>query len=329
MNRRSLLLMAASFAAGPVLANVRNAPLVLSAGAPGGTYYPIAVGLSQLINSIRVPRTATRLAAISSSGSIENIQRLAEGDCDLAFAEGFFARKAVNQQGVFSDLRQIRQIRSLGALWPNVEHFVMRPRLSATGQLADLVDRDVRINLGVNGSGAQGSGQFLLESLGFDFERRPGVYYDDYSKSVKALVSGAVDLINLPGGVPVPAVTRAFKLTRGEVQIAQFSAMDAVQADGGLDLWQSVTLNPNAYPGQRDSVSTLAQSNELLGHADLDAAQVRSILSALYERGAFLSQVHPAAQGIQLAHAAMGLSFPLHPAAAEWFDERNVRLAAR
>ena len=326
MKRRLLLTAGLASLAAPSLANIRQRPLVLSTGTTGGTYYPIGVGLAQLVNAQRVPRKRRRLAAISSAGSIENLDRLQFGDCDMAICQGLFARKAFERTGQFNDFAPQKDIVSLGALWPNVEHFVMRSGLSSQSDLRALADKDVSINLGSPGSGALGSGQFLLESLGFEFERRDGLYYDGYSDAVTALISGSVDLINLPGGVPVPAVTRAFKLSRGGVQVASVSPSDVIRADAGLDLWQPVTLPAGSYPGQRQPIRTMAQPNVLLGRSDMDDSDVTMVLRGLYAHTRYLINVHAAAAGIQLQRATLGLSFPLHPAAARFYAEQGATM---
>ena len=324
MKRRSLLAASLVCIATPSVANIRPRPLVISTGTPGGTYYPLGVGLSQLLNAQRVPRTRRRLAAVSSAGSIENLDRLQWGDCDLALCQALFARQAYQRQGQFSDFSPRAPVVSLGALWPNVEHFVMRSGLSSNADLRGLVSKGVSINLGAPGSGALGSGQFLLQALGFEFERRNGLYYDGYTDAVTALVSGAVDMINLPGGVPVPAVTRAFKLSRGSVRVASLSEADVVRADAGMELWQPVTLSAFTYPGQATPIQTLAQPNILLGHAELADDEVEGVLRGLFDGAAFLSNVHPAAAGIQLQRATLGLSFPLHTAAQRFYQERGA-----
>lgn len=324
MKRRSLLASGAAFAISPAFSRARRRRLVLSTGTTSGTFYPIGVGVQNLINTQRSAENRMDLVAISSAGSIENFDRLSRGDADLILTDGLFAHQARNGTGELAGFQSDEPIVSLGALWPSIEHFLVRPGLIRGQGISQLIERDLRINLGHAGSGAIGTGRFLLSSLGFDLEHHPNLHFDDPGMAVKRLVLGGLDLINLPGGVPMPAVRRAFKLSRGTVELVSLTMSEAVQADSGMELWQPVTLRAGAYPGQSDPVQSIAQPTMLLGRASLKGREVRALLDGFYKGGGYLTKVHAAAAGIRWERALHGLQYPLHPAAKSYFADKGV-----
>ena len=76
-----------------------------------------------------------------------------------------------------------------------------------------------------------------------------------------------------------------------------------------------VTLPPNTYPGQSDSVETVAATALLLATAALPDSTVEAVLGEVYGGIDFVAAGSIAGALISKATARVGLTLPLHPAA--------------
>ena len=154
------------------------------------------------------------LSAISSAGSLENIRLLRDNQAQFGILQGVFAAWAWNGDGPFS--RPQPYVRSVAALWPNTEHFVLSRELVRTGSINDLDSLDgQRFVLGARNSGAERTGDYILESLGIDYRERMTLAYMGYGATANAIADGTIVGMNIPAGPPVSGITRAFA-TDGE-----------------------------------------------------------------------------------------------------------------
>ena len=64
-------------------------------------------------------------------------------------------------------------LRSVSALWKNVEHFVLLTELTTNKNMSDLNFLDGhRYVLGARNSGAEQTGRFILDTLGIDYQEK-------------------------------------------------------------------------------------------------------------------------------------------------------------
>jgi len=113
-----------------------NRPYILTTATSGGTYYPVGVALATITKSQLHQTQGISLSAISSAGSMENIKLLRDNQAQFALLQGIFAAWAWNGGGPIKN-PQIH-LRSIAALWNNVEHFVLLNDLVVNGTVMDL-----------------------------------------------------------------------------------------------------------------------------------------------------------------------------------------------
>ena len=88
----------------------------------------------------------------------------------------------------------------------------------------------------------------------------------------------------------------------------------AILAGGHPDL-VPVTLPPNTYPGQTETVETVAVTALLVGSADLSDATVEALLTEVYGGIDFVQAGSPAGSLISRSNAQQGVTLRWHPAA--------------
>ena len=143
----------------------RARPYVLTTATTGGTFYPVGVAIATLAHAQLYESEGISLTAISSAGSMENLKLLRDNQVQFAILQGPFGAWSWTGEGPVS--RPQTHIRSVSALWKNVEHFVLLTELTDTKFMMDLDRLDgERYVLGARNSGAEQTGRFILDTLG-------------------------------------------------------------------------------------------------------------------------------------------------------------------
>ncbi|WP_426416014.1 TAXI family TRAP transporter solute-binding subunit [Aestuariirhabdus sp. LZHN29] len=294
----------------------------LATASTGGTYYPVGVAIATLTKIRLQPQKGISLSAVSSAGSAENIDQLATNQVQFAILQGLYGAWAWNGAGNIGQ-RQTH-LRSVSMLWQNVEHFIIRTESAQTGNIEDIHNLYHRaFSLGKQQSGTEGSGHHILLSNGIDSKQLRLVSMG-YGTSASSLISGEIDGINVPAGVPVAAVSEVFSSLGNSVRLLDFTDEQLARVNQPYQLWQRYVIPINTYPGQTRPVQTISQPNFLAVRDDVDEQAVYEITRTLYENMSFLHGIHPATKDMALDKAVEGLPMPLHPGAARFYREQGI-----
>ena len=154
-------------AAAPVRAE--GGSYILATATTGGTYYPVGVAIATLVTLKLEDETGLRLSAISSAGSVENLKLLRKNEVQFALLQGLFGAWAWRGEGAVARAGPQTQLRAITMLWQNVEHFVLRADLAASGTIDDLKALEGEpFAIGSRNSGTEHSGRQILANLGID-----------------------------------------------------------------------------------------------------------------------------------------------------------------
>jgi len=94
--------------------------LSLGTAGTGGIYYPLGGAIASRLSLADSTRQYT---AEVSGGSVENINRLASGQMDLAMVIGMTAYQAQRGEGDYTE--PISGLRAIAPLYPNVTHILV------------------------------------------------------------------------------------------------------------------------------------------------------------------------------------------------------------
>ncbi|MEM9207999.1 MAG: TAXI family TRAP transporter solute-binding subunit [Pseudomonadota bacterium] len=304
-----------------------NRPYILTTATTGGTYYPVGVALATITKSQLADASGISLSAISSAGSLENVKLLRDNQAQFAMLQGIFAAWAWNGDGPFSS--QEPYLRSIGALWPNTEHFVLTNSLTDSGTIHDLDRLDgERFVLGARNSGAEKSGEFILDQLAIDFRDKFTLAYMGYGATANAIQDGAIVGMNIPAGPPVSGITRAFAAVGDDIRLLNFSDADLAAVNRKYPLWRRRELPPGTYPNQTQTVRTIEHANVLVVREDIPDETVYQITRSIWENLAALHEIHKATRSMSLESALLGIGVPLHPGAARYYREKGLTIPA-
>ncbi len=330
-DRRGALMGAAAIAIaaiGATPATAQEQSYILTTATTGGTYYPVGVALATLVKVKLQASDGIDMSAISSAGSGENIKLMREGQAQFGILQGLYGRYAAKGTGPLEGEGKQEWLRSISMLWQNVEHFITQKELAETGTIDDLKNLAGKpFSIGAKNSGTEGSGREILKGLGIDPESMDLVY-QGYGPTAEGLQNGTIVGANMPGGVPVSAVTQAFA-ARDDLLILNFTPDQIDRANGGDELWTAYTIKAGSYPNQDKDADTIAQPNFLGVRADVDETAVYKITKTMFENLGFLQNIHPATKAMSLEAALAGLPAPLHPGAVRYYEEAGVEIPAR
>lgn len=304
-----------------------NRPYILTTATTGGAYYPIGVAIATIAKSQLQEEHNISLSAISSAGSLENVKLLRDNQAQFGLLQGAFGAWAWHGEGPVS--RPQTNLRSIGAMWQNVEHFVLTSDLVTNGTVRDLGQLDgARYVLGARNSGAEQTGRFILETLGIDYENTLNLAYMGYGGAANAIQDGNIVGMNVPAGAPVSAITQAFAQLGDQLTILDFSAEELATINSKYDLWDWYEFPPGTYPNQDKLVRSVASPNVLVARADVPEEVVYHITRVIWENLGALQDIHAATRDMRLDIALKGLGAPLHPGAIRYYREKGLTIPA-
>lgn len=300
-----------------------NRPYILTTATTGGAYYPIGVAIATITKSQLGPDLGISLSAISSAGSLENIKLLRNNQAQFALLQGPFVAWAWNGEGPIS--RPQTGLRSVSAVWQNVEHFVLMSRLAETGTMQDLHNLSgERYVLGARNSGAEQTGRYILEALDIDYQSGMTLAWMGYGGAANAIQDGNIVGMNVPAGAPVSAITQAYAQMGDRITLLSFTQEDLDAINRRYDLWDWYDFPPGTYPNQHDLVRSIASPNVLAVRADIPEEVVYQVTRTLWENLSALQDIHAATRDMQLQLAVRGLGAPLHPGAVRYYREKGL-----
>lgn len=297
--------------------------LVIATGSTGGTYYPVGVGLAQLVSEV----TELSVDAVTSGGSTENVRLIGRDEVDMAITNGVVGTLAVAGEGPFESGAQTN-LRSMFALWGNTEHQVALSSAITNGTVDDLATLDGRYNIGGRQSGARTAASLMLGALGHDVEAIDTEFLSSYSEAGSALQDGRIAAANMGAGIPVAAVTELFATLGGDdVTILSFTDEQLARLDAAYPgLYYRAEIPAGTYPGQTSSVATAEYANLMVVDDDVSDDAVFAFMTAVFDDLEGVHAIHPAAGSISLDAALDGLPVPLHPGAIRFYEGRGVAI---
>lgn len=289
----------------------RRTFLSIGTGGTGGIYYPLGGALA---SQLSVADSARQYTAEVTGGSVENVNRVINGEMDMGFSLASTIAEAYH--GGPDHAVPSPTLRTVAPLYPNVTHV-----LAATGSdirsLGEIAGR--RVSVGAPGSGTEQVARELLEAYGLTYDDLEARYLS-FRESSDALRDGAIDVAIISVGFPAAAVLEA--LTAGAAYLipidgAQVDAMAQAHAYN-----QPAVIPAGAYPGQTEAVATTSLMNWIVGTEGLDDSVVDFVLRALEDDRQSLERVHRIAGQIDMG-ALASPPIPLHAAAARWLESER------
>lgn len=288
----------------------RHGRLTVATGNTTGVYYQLGGGYADLISAHLPGYEAT---AEATGASLENLRRVADGDCDIAFTLADAAADAVTGTGSF-DSRQ--PVQALARIYTNYTHVIVR-REAGIGSVADLAG--ARVSTGSPGSGTENVALRLLSAAGLDPEQDVDRRALSLPQTVAAMREGALDALFWSGGLPTGGISDLFAAVGDQVAFLPIADLLPELQERYGEVYQSIVLPGETYGADGD-VPTIGTPNLIVVSEDLPDQLAHDLARLLVERQAELALVHPEGRQINPQDAPATGEVPLHPGAQRYYD---------
>jgi len=286
----------------------RHAFLSLGTAGTGGIYYPLGGAITSLLS---VGDSLRQYTAEVTGGSVENVNRLREGQIDLGFCLAISIYEAFHGGQDYGS--PFESLRVVAPLYPNMLHILV-PRGSTATSLAEL--EGAKISVGSAGSGTEEVARQILGVYGMTYDDVDARFLT-FSESSASLRDGAIDAAIISVGYPAAAVLEA--TTTGGARLISVEPDRIAALRERYPYYSPGRIPVGAYPGIETDVTTVAMMNWIVGTKDLDREVVEGLLGVLRDKKSDLEQVHEMAGQIELS-ALADTPIPLHPATEAWLE---------
>ena len=282
----------------------------IGTGGTGGIYYPLGGAIASRLSMADSNRQYT---AEVTGGSVENVNRVANGEMDLGFSMMTTIYRAYNGRIDFPE--PLSRLRLVAPVYPNRVHIVAA-RNSPVQSVAELRGR--RVAVGSPGSGTEQVAREVLAAYGITYDDID-VRYLSFRESSDALRDRAVDAAFFAAGYPASAVLEVMTSRAGRL-LSIDGEHRRILAER-FSYYAEGRIPSDAYPGVAEDVPTVVVMNWIVARDDLDASVVRLVLDLIKNHRSYLEQVHNIARQIDLDVLLQSPPIPYHTETERWIDE--------
>ncbi len=304
--------------------------LRIGTGGSAGTYYPIGTLIAQALSdppygtggppNHRGQTPPLLVLAQRANGSVANATELGLGLLEAGLVQADVAHWAHHGTGPFANRRAVPGLRAVATLYPESLHLVARTQ-SGIRAVTDLYRQ--RVALDEPGSGTLIDVIRVLAAFGLGVDDIEPVYLKPID-AITRLRADELDAFFIIAGYPIRAVAELLEDGDGTLVPIAGPAVDRLLRDSPF--FSRDTIAPNAYPSIDTPVDTVAVGAQLLVRADLDVPLIYRLTQRLWslDTQTLLTAGHPKGRQIRLETALEGISIPLHPGAAHYYQEAGL-----
>jgi TRAP transporter TAXI family solute receptor len=288
--------------------------IAILTGSTSGVYYPLGNAISVIfLKAIPGARSSVQV----TQGSIENLKLLEDGDGELAFSLGDSLSAAWKGNAEAGFRSPLTKLRGVAAIYPNYVQLVVS-EASGIKSLADLKGK--RVSVGPKQSGTELNARAIFAAAGLSYRDFSRTDYLPFGQSAKLIEKGDLDATLQSAGLGVDSIRQLG--TSVAIRLLEIPK-DLVIKINDTAVVPSV-IPARTYEGQTNDVATAAIVNFLVTREGVSADAVYAMTRAIFSNLTQLVQTHPAASGISLKNAMVGMPVPLHPGAERYYREVGI-----
>jgi TRAP transporter TAXI family solute receptor len=281
--------------------------LTIATGSVDGLYYSLASELATVwADQMGIPRPRV----LATAGGPENIERLHDGTCDIAFGSA---------DAGLDPNRGPRRLRALARIYDDYIQVVVRAD-RPIHRLADLAGR--RVSVGPVDSQVRLVAERILAEVGGP---RPVAADLSLDGSIAALRAGALDAFFWSGGLP----TNSIVTLAGQVGLRLLDL--GTDPSGVLRrmltryvVYGTALVPAGTYGAGNPSVTTLTVPNFLLVTDRMPTDVANALVTGLFGATGRLAGVNAAARAIDVHSAIYTQPVPLHPGAEQFYRDTKI-----
>lgn len=294
-------------------------PVTLATGTPGGIYHPVGNAICRMFNLPDAQQT-TPCLAVSSEGSVANIQRIEKRKAAFALSQTDVAYAAFHGEGPFAAAGPDPDLRMLIALYPEAFTAIVR---ADTG-IRDFEDLHGR-RIGIGKSGA-GYGFTRDVVLGFYRQSVPNpAYAVEFGPAEQnpALCNNLVDAIIFQAGHPNGLTQEA--TTGCPARLVRVAGPPIDRLLAAHAFYTATVIPGGMYPGNPEDVPTIGTRAILITSASQPDRLAYAMVKAVFEHFEDFRRLHPALATLSVKDMVPSEAvIPIHPGAMAYYREAGL-----
>ncbi len=317
ITRRALVIGAAAIMAAGAAFAQSQAFFRIGTGGTSGTYYPIGGLIANAISATGENGVPGLVAtAVSSNGSVANINAIQAGASESGFSQSDVAFWAHSGTGLYEGKGKVEDLRLIATLYPETLHIVARAD-AGIKSVADLKGK--RVSIDEPGSGTIVDARLVLAAYGLS-EKDITPEYLKPGPSGEKMRDGGLDAFFFVGGFPAGAITELAASTSITLVPVAGPEAEKLIADNGF--FADNTVPAETYKGVPE-MQTISVAAQWVTSAKQPDDLVYNITKSLWSEGTrkALDAGHAKGKQITLDNAVTSAGIPFHPGAERYYKE--------
>ena len=294
-------------------------PVTLATGTPGGIYHPVGSAICRMFN-LADEHQATPCVAVSSDGSVANIQRVEKGNSTFGLSQTDVAYGAFHGVGPFAAAGADPKLRLLIALYPEAFTVVAR----ADAGIRDFQDlRGKRVGIGRSGAGYTFTRDVILKFYGWTISGPERLLELGEAEQNQALCSNKVDAIIFDAGHPNGLTQEA--TTGCPAKLVRVAGPPIDKLLAAYPYYVATVIPGGMYPGNPYDVATIGTQAVLVTSSDQPDDLAYGVVKAVFDNFADFRRLHPALSTLKIKDMVPSEAvMPIHPGALRYYREAGL-----
>jgi TRAP transporter TAXI family solute receptor len=302
----------------------------IGTGGTAGTYYPIGGLIANAISNPPGSRPCDEggscgapgviATAVSSNGSVANINGIMGGSLESGFVQSDVASWAQTGTGVWEGKPAVEKLRAIASLYPESIHLVAS-KASGINSVADL--RGKRVSLDEPGSGTIVDARIILAAYGLTEDDITAEYLKP-DQSGDRMRDGAMDAFFFVGGFPAGAIAEL--ASQHDITLVPINGAEAEKTIADYPFFAKDLVPAGTYNGVDTDIETISVMALWVTSSDLPEDLIYEITKAMWNDNTrkFLDAGHAKGKTITRETALDGVGIPLHAGAEKFYKEAGL-----
>jgi len=287
----------------------------LATGGTGGTYYPIGGGIADIVSR---NVDGLQMTAETGNASVANLNLIGTNQIEMALVQNDVAYFAYNGEMMFDE--PYKNVRAIATLYPETIQ-VVAMKDSGVEKITDLPGK--RVSVGAPGSGVLADVQLMFRVLGYKFSDMDTDFLD-FNNTAQRMKDGQLDVGFVVAGYPTASIMDL--ATLHDITLVEFDEEFIDKLHAEYPFFVKNVVPAGTYQGVDKDTNTVAVQAMWVCDAAMSDELVYNITKAFWENVEDLYQVHARAKQVTLQSALDGVSVPVHPGAAKYYEEVGMEV---
>jgi len=299
-----------------------NTTISIATGSGYGSYSPVGNNICRLINHNR-KSLGLRCRTTSSTGSLQNLEMLQNGEVDFALVQADWAKYGFYGQSPSQKIKANNQLRFIMSL--HNEDLMLLVRRDSNIKSLDQIKGSI-ISSGTVSSRSSISTIMdkLVNSKGWKYSDFKSIISVKFEEQVNALCNKSIDVLTVVSGSPNTIISD----TARSCEVSMLS-LDETTTTAIVQKYNEFFLDSIAagiYPGINEDVKTIATKAVLVTNASTSDNIVYGITRAIMENLENFKKVYPGLANLDVASMVnIGRTIDMHPGAALYYTEKGYK----